>query len=86
MSENKILAQVAASLKTISDGANTLNDNAGRWAEEFRYRMYLESLLKIEVAVMEAALNRVLDKVRLEEEYRKLIQEMETEFSVEQKR
>ncbi|MGG4733192.1 hypothetical protein [Leclercia adecarboxylata] len=86
MSENKILAQVAASLKTVSDGANTLNDNAGRWAEEFRYRMYLESLLKIEVAVMEAALNRVLDKVRLEEEYRKLIQEMETEFSVEQKR
>lgn len=86
MSENKILAQVAASLKTVSDGANTLNDNAGRWAEEFRYRMYLESLLKIEVAVVEAALNRVLDKVRLEEEYRKLIQEMETEFSVEQKR
>lgn len=86
MSENKILAQVAASLKTVSDGANTLNDNAGRWAEEFRYRMYLESLLKIEVAVMEAALNRVLDKVRLEEEYRKLTQEMETEFSVEQKR
>lgn len=86
MSENKILAQVAASLKTVSDGANTLNDNAGRWAEEFRYRMYLESLLKMEVAVMEAALNRVLDKVRLEEEYRKLIQGMETEFSVEQKR
>ncbi len=86
MSENKILAQVAASLKTVSDGANTLNDNAGRWAEEFRYRMYLESLLKMEVAVMEAALNRVLDKVRLEKEYRKLIQGMETEFSVEQKR
>lgn len=86
MSENKILAQVAASLKTVSDGANTLNDNTGRWAEEFRYRMYLESLLKIEVAVMEAAMNRVLDKVSLEEEYRQLIQEMETEFSVEQKR
>ena len=86
MSENKILAQVAASLKTVNDGVNTLNDNAGRWAEEFRYRMYLESLLKIELNVMEAALNRVLDKIRLEDEYRQLIQDMETEFSVEQKR
>lgn len=85
MSENKILAQVAASLKTVNDGVNTLNDNARRWAEEFRYRMYLESLLKIELKVMEAALNSVLDKIRQEEEYRKLIQEMETEFRVEQK-
>ncbi|MFO3903076.1 hypothetical protein AAHD62_00875 [Enterobacter hormaechei] len=85
MSENKILAQVAASLKSVNDGLNTLNDNAGRWAEEFRYRMYLESLLKIELIVMETALNSVLDKIRMEDEYRKLIQDMETEFSVKQK-
>ncbi|POU73701.1 hypothetical protein C3387_04965 [Leclercia sp. LSNIH6] len=76
MSENKILAQVAASLKPINDSLNTLNENAGRWAEEFRYRMYLESLLKMEIKAMETALNMVLDKARAEEEYRKL-EEME---------
>jgi len=86
MSENKILAQVAASLKTVNEGVSKLNDNAGQWAEEFRYRMYLESLLKIEVTVMEKALNSVLDKIKQETEYRKLIQDMDNEFSVEQKR
>ena len=86
MSENKILAQVAASLKTVNEGVSKLNDNAGQWAEEFRYRMYLESLLKIEVTVMEKALNSVLDKIKQETEYHKLIQDMDNEFSVEQKR
>ncbi|WP_333850993.1 hypothetical protein [Leclercia sp.] len=76
MSENKILAQVAASLKSVNDGVNTLNDQAGRWAEEFRYRQYLELPLTTEVMVMEAALKVVLDKAALEEEYRKLVDEM----------
>lgn len=84
MSENKILAQVAESLKSVNDGVNTLNDRAGRWAEEFRYRQYLESLLKTEVMVMEAALKVVLDKAALEEEYRKLVDEFATPTNVKQ--
>ncbi len=73
MSENKILAQVSASLKSINNGVNTLNENMGTWAEEFRYRMYLESLIKIELMVMEAALKSVLEKAKFDEEYRKLL-------------
>ncbi|NIY46152.1 hypothetical protein [Cedecea colo] len=79
MSENKILAQVAASLKSIHNGVNTLNENVGIRAEEFRYRMYVEYPLKIELMVMEAALKTVLNKAKFEEEYRKILEEIESQ-------
>lgn len=80
MSENKILAQVTASLKSLNNGVNTLNENVGTWAEEFRYRIYLESPLKIELMVMEAALKTVLDKSKVDEQYRNLLEEMESQI------
>lgn len=79
MSENKVLAQVAASLKNVSNGVNTLNENIEVWAQEYRYRCYVESLLKIELMVMEAALKAVLEKAKLEEEYRVLRERMESQ-------
>lgn len=82
MSENKILAQVSASLKSVNKGVNTLNEKVGNWAEEFRYRMYIESLLKTELMVMETALKMVVDKARREEEYRKLIEGIEAQKGV----
>ncbi|MBZ0059771.1 MULTISPECIES: hypothetical protein [unclassified Leclercia] len=77
MSENKILASVSSSLKTVSAGINTLNENIGSWAEEYAFRAHQESLLELEVMVMEMALKTVQEKAKREKEYQELLNGMD---------
>lgn len=80
MRENKILASVSSSLKSVSEEINTLNENIGTWAEEYAFRAYQESLLELEVMVMEAALKTVQEKAKHELEFQPLLAEIDPQI------
>ena len=68
MSENKILAAVAESLKQTHNAVDKANNALGIIAREFLYRSMLERALSSELIAMEAAMKGVQDSLRRQQE------------------
>ncbi|QNK09675.1 hypothetical protein HF679_09700 [Enterobacter sp. JUb54] len=85
MSENKILAAVAESLKQTHNAVNQANNTLGVIAREFLYRSMLERELSSELIAMEAAMKGVQESIRRQQELDATLAKMDPKSRIDYK-